>query len=301
MLSDGRWLQINEHRSATGGTASVYTDITELKQREADLAAKTAMLESLSSQLSKYLSPQVYSSIFSGKQSVEVASKRKKLTIFFSDIAGFTDTVDTLESEELTVLLNQYLTEMSQIALAHGATVDKFIGDAILAFFGDPETHGASEDATRCVRMAIDMQSRMRELQFEWRERGLEQAFELRIGIATGYCTVGNFGSEDRMDYTVIGNPVNLAARLQGYAETGAILLDQETFSLTKETILAKDKSTINVRGFSRPIQIYSVEGTQEEGAEGRRMITFDDTGAHLTIDRSKLSKIGHEKSDQGA
>lgn len=297
LLSDGRWLQINEHRSATGGTASVYTDITELKKREADLATKTAMLESVSSQLSKYLSPQVYASIFSGKQSVEVASKRKKLTIFFSDIAGFTDTVDTLESEELTVLLNQYLTEMSRIALAHGATVDKFIGDAILAFFGDPETHGAGEDATRCVRMAIDMQARMRELQFEWRERGLEQAFELRIGITTGYCTVGNFGSEDRMDYTVIGNPVNLAARLQGYAETGTILLDQETFSLTKETILAKDRGTISVRGFSRPIQVYGVEGTQGELAEGPRMITCDDAGFHLTIDRSKLSKSATNKA----
>ena len=109
------------------------------------------MLESLSGKLSKYLSPQIYRSIFSGEKNVEVASQRKKLTIFFSDIAGFTETTDLLESEELTSLLNQYLREMSSIALEHGATIDKFIGDAMMLFFGDPETRGAREDATACV------------------------------------------------------------------------------------------------------------------------------------------------------
>jgi adenylate cyclase len=98
----------------------------------------------LSTKLSKYLSPQVYSSIFSGSQDVKIASTRKKLTVLFSDIADFTATTDDLESEELTALLNHYLTEMSKIALAHGATVDKYIGDAILAFFGDPPRSSAS-------------------------------------------------------------------------------------------------------------------------------------------------------------
>lgn len=116
LMKDGRWLQINEHRTAGGGVASVYTDVTEIKRREAELAAQTAKLESLSSQLAKYLPPQVYKSIFAGEQSVDVAPKRKKLTIFFSDIAGFTDTVEAMESEDLTNLLNQYLTEMSRIA-----------------------------------------------------------------------------------------------------------------------------------------------------------------------------------------
>ena len=110
---------------------------------------KNRMLESLSSKLSKYLSPQIYKSIFSGEKNAEVAAQRKKLTIFFSDIAGFTETTDLLESEELTSLLNQYLREMSSIALEHGATIDKFIGDAIMLFFGDPETAGAREDAHR--------------------------------------------------------------------------------------------------------------------------------------------------------
>jgi len=120
---------------------------------------------------------------------------------------------------------------MSVIALAHGATIDKYIGDAILAFFGDPETRGVKADAIACVNMAIAMQKRMRELQKEWRDRGLQKPFQLRIGINTGYCTVGNFGSEDRMDYTIIGSEVNLASRLQSHAELGGILLSHETYS----------------------------------------------------------------------
>src|SRR4029434_10714245 len=126
-------------------------------------------------------SPQIYRSIFSGEQSTEVVSQRKKLTIFFSDIAGFTETTDMLESEELTNLLNHYLREMSAIALEHGATIDKFIGDAIMLFFGDPESRAAREDAIACVRMAVAMQQRMRDLQSEWRERGQEHVFQLRI------------------------------------------------------------------------------------------------------------------------
>ena len=122
------------------------------------------ILENLSTKLSKYLSPQIFQSIFKGEQNVEISSKRKKLTICFTDIAGFTETTDNLESEELTNVLNHYLTEMSVIALQHGATIDKFIGDAMLLFFGDPQSKGVAEDAKACVVMAIAMQRRMREL-----------------------------------------------------------------------------------------------------------------------------------------
>ncbi len=146
----------------------VSVGFTELKRTQEELAQKNRLLEDLSSKLSRYLSPQVYGSIFRGEQNVEIASKRKKLTIFFSDIVAFTETTDSLESEELTNLLNHYLTEMSKIALDYGATIDKYVGDAILAFFGDPESKGVKEDATACVEMAIAMRRRMRELQSQW-------------------------------------------------------------------------------------------------------------------------------------
>jgi HAMP domain-containing protein len=125
---DGRWILVSERKTEDGGTVAVYSDITELKQREEELAEKSNALEQLSNQLAKYLSPQVYESIFTGRQEVKVASQRKKLTVFFSDIAGFTETADHLESEELTQLLNHYLTEMSQIALDHGARSTSMLG-----------------------------------------------------------------------------------------------------------------------------------------------------------------------------
>src|SRR5262249_46744340 len=154
--SDGRWVQINERKTDDGGTVAVYTNITELKRAEAEILAakqetdkahalvtnKNQALEVLSSKLSKYLSPQVYASIFTGDRSVEIASNRKKLTVFFSDIVEFTSITENLEPEEITGLLNHYLTEMSMIALEHGATIDKYVGDAMLLFFGDPETKG---------------------------------------------------------------------------------------------------------------------------------------------------------------
>ena len=252
------------------------------------------MLESLSSKLSKYLSPQLYKSIFSGEKNVEVASQRKKLTIFFSDIAGFTETTDLLESEELTTLLNQYLREMSSIALEYGATIDKFIGDAIMLFFGDPETRGAREDAIACVKMAIAMQQRMRDLQAEWRERGQEHVFQLRIGINTGYCTVGNFGSDERVDYTIIGNEVNLAARLQTHADLGGILLAHETYSLVKDAVLAEETGTITVKGFPTPVRTHRVVGLRRRRRQPQgRVIRQEQDGLLLIIDQKRLTGKG--------
>ena len=140
--SDGRWVMVSERRTEDGGTVAVYSDITELKQREQDLTEKSNALAALSSKLAKYLAPQVYNSIFTGQQDVKIVSKRKKLTVCFSDLVGFTEITDKMESEDLTQLLNHYLTEMSKIALQYGATIDKYVGDAILMFFGDPDDAG---------------------------------------------------------------------------------------------------------------------------------------------------------------
>jgi adenylate cyclase len=303
--TDGHWLQINERKTAEGGTVAVYTNITEIKRaeqevreakRRAELANELVSeqkreLEILSTKLSKYLSPQVYSSIFTGQRSVEIASNRKKLTVFFSDIADFTATTDDLESEELTNLLNHYLTEMSKIALEHGATIDKYIGDAILAFFGDPETKGVKEDAVACVNMAIAMQRRMRELQFEWRDVGLEKPFQLRIGINTGYCTVGNFGSEDRMDYTIIGNEVNLASRLQSHADLGGILMSHETYSLVKDGVLAEERDPIQAKGFAKPVRNYRVLDRIDKLVGQSRVIREEQDGLRVFLDLQKLDK----------
>jgi len=302
---DGRIYRIARRRTTVGGTVTVMTDITELKQSEQSLLEakqrledanrlvmeKNRTLESLSSKLSKYLSPQLYKSIFAGEKTVDVTSQRKKLTIFFSDIAGFTETTDLLESEELTNLLNHYLREMSTIALEYGATIDKFIGDAIMLFFGDPETRGPKEDALACVKMAIAMQQRMRDLQAEWRERGQEHVFQLRIGINTGFCTVGNFGSNDRVDYTIIGNEVNLAARLESHADLGGILLAHETYALVKDEVLTEETGTITVKGFSRPVRTHRVVGLVDKTAAQGRIIRQEQDGFLLIVDQKKLTR----------
>jgi len=153
-----------------------------------ELETANEFLASLSMKISRYLSPQIYKSIFSGQKDVTISTERKKLTIFFSDIKDFTATTERLQPEQITQLLNEYFTEMSGIALAHGGTVDKFVGDAMLVFFGDPETKGDAEDARACLRMAIEMQHRIASLNAKWRGSGIEHPFRVRMGINTGFC-----------------------------------------------------------------------------------------------------------------
>jgi adenylate cyclase len=259
------------------------------KQRQAaeEVAHKNKELETLSNKLAKYLSPQVYQSIFSGKQEVKIASQRKKLTVFFSDIADFTETADKLESEDLTQLLNHYLTEMSQVALEYGATIDKYVGDAIVIFFGDPETRGVKEDALACVRMAIAMQKRLRVLEGVWR---MEHPLRCRIGISTGYCTVGNFGSEDRMDYTIIGGGVNLASRLERAAPPGGTLISYETYVHVKDEIFCEPRGHLEVKGIAYPVAVYQVVDLLDNLAEERRVIHEDHPSIKIDLNLDTMS-----------
>ncbi|MDB3962615.1 adenylate/guanylate cyclase domain-containing protein [Paracoccaceae bacterium] len=236
---------------------------------KAEAQSKTQQMEDVSGQLAKYLSPQIYETIFSGKQNVEVKSYRKKITVFFSDIVNFTAISDKLESEELTALLNFYLNEMSQIALKHGATIDKYIGDAIMIFFGDPESFGIEEDARRCVAMAVEMQQRMAELWGYWSKHfGLKKDLEIRVGINTGYCTVGNFGSEDRLDYTVVGAAVNLASRLESAAMPSGILVSEETYFQVKDYFSFDAPQQLELKGLERGVIAYEVDISDTSRAE---------------------------------
>ncbi|TFH60397.1 MAG: HAMP domain-containing protein [Candidatus Zixiibacteriota bacterium] len=267
----GQWILVTERKTGDGGTVAIYSDITDLKQRETELTTKSNALEQLSNQLAKYLSPQIYDSIFSGRQEVKLTSQRKRLTVFFSDLVGFTETTEQLESEDLTRLLNQYLTEMSQIAIAHGATIDKYIGDAIVIFFGDPETLGVKEDAVACVKMAIAMRKRMQELERLWKDSGLEKPLRCRMGINTGLCTVGNFGSDDRMDYTIIGGGVNLAARLESACAPDEILISYETYAHVNDLIHCEERDKLSVKGIAQPVTTYQVVDLRENlGTVGR-------------------------------
>jgi len=262
----------------------------------AELENNNEFLASLSMKISRYLSPQVYKSIFSGLRDVAIQTERKQLTIFFSDIKDFTATTERLQPEQITQLLNEYFTEMSNIALRHGGTIDKFVGDAMLIFFGDPESKGEAEDARACLRMAIEMQQRLRHLNRKWRDEGVEHPFRVRMGINTGYCNVGNFGSADRMDYTIIGAEANLAARLQSIAEPGQIVISYEAHALVRGMITAHTLPAISMKGISRQVVPYAVDGIVD--AEGGRteIISEHLSGLDLYLDPTMVTSGGDEK-----
>ena len=267
--------------------------LSELRQREQDLTEKSAALAALSSKLSKYLAPQVYDSIFTGQQDVKIVSKRKKLTVCFSDLVGFTELTEKMESEDLTQLLNHYLTEMSKIAVLYGATIDKYVGDAIVIFFGDPTTLGVKKDALACVQMAIAMQQRVGELAEEWLDNGIETPLRCRIGIHTGYCTVGNFGSEDRMDYTMIGGTVNLASRLEHEALPGSVLVSFETYAHVKNDVRCEERDEVQVKGFAQPVATYAVLGPKQDadlGATAHLRLELD--AERMTDDERKAAAV---------
>ena len=253
-----------------------------VKERTTALEERNTQLETLSTRLSKYLSPQIYGSLFKQSQFAAVAAKRKKLTIFFSDIVNFSEITEQAESEDITRILNEYLNEMARIALHHGATIDKYVGDAVMIFFGDPETRGVKEDAENCIAMAIDMQNMTRRLRHRWRTQGFDHPFEVRMGVNTGYCTVGDFGSDERMDYTIIGHQVNLAARLEQAAKPGAILISHETYSLVKDMVEVDEQQEIFVKGSSSAIRTYRVVDLQ---AAKTSVIEEEQPGLSLKVD----------------
>ncbi|MDX2471442.1 MAG: adenylate/guanylate cyclase domain-containing protein [SAR324 cluster bacterium] len=274
--------------------------IKQSDRMSADVAKNNEKLERLSDQLSRYLSPQIYNAIFLSDHEVSVKANRKKLTIFFSDICNFTSTTENLESEELVTLLNRYLTTMTDIALKHGATVDKYIGDAIVAFFGDPETKGHQEDALAAVKMAMEMQDAVRSFAEELSESGVVDNFQVRCGIATGFCTVGNFGSETRMDYTAIGGYVNLTARLESKAEPGQVLISEETFALIKDVIACEKKEAISMKGFDKPVNTYKVIDYIEKMDERMQMVEKYEKGFSLHLNPNAVDdKVGALKTLQ--
>ncbi|MGA7456050.1 MAG: adenylate/guanylate cyclase domain-containing protein [Methyloceanibacter sp.] len=300
-------LDVTAYRDATRRLQQKAYEMTLLQEKEAqlnrrledmnrELEAANDFLVRISTKISHYLAPQIYKSIFSGQKDVTIHTERKELTIFFSDIKDFTATTERLQPEEITLLLNEYFTEMSAIALKHGGTVDKFIGDALVIFFGDPETKGTVEDARACLNMATEMQRRLAELNIKWRSAGTEHPFRVRMGINTGFCNVGNFGSVDRMDYTAIGAEVNLAARLQSIAEPGHIVISYETYALVRDIVAARALPEISVKGISRAVVPYVVEGVLDE--EGRKIEIFSEhmTGLDFYLDPRAVDATAVER-----
>jgi adenylate cyclase len=221
----------------------------------------------------------------------KILTERKRITVFFSDIVGFTELSEELEAETLAKLLNNYLSEMSKIANRFNGTVDKFMGDAIMILFGDNSetSQGIKKDAVQCVSMALEMSKRMQELQSHWSELGIKKPLQIRIGINSGYCTVGTFGTDRNLDYTALGAGVNLASRLESVGKPGDILVSHETWSLIKDVILCRDKGQIKVKGFTYPIQVYQVINLRKNLAGKQIYLSESMEGFSMHLDLEKI------------
>ncbi|MFQ5966189.1 MAG: adenylate/guanylate cyclase domain-containing protein [Acidimicrobiia bacterium] len=249
-------LTVNLNHTA-GQLAVLYHDLETLNANLQETVEEQVGELERASALRRYISPRLAESIMAGDTAVTLRSSRKYLTVFFSDIRGFTEMTERMEPEELVDELNEYLSEMSELAFQHEGTLDKYTGDAILVFFGDPIPQ--DDHAERAVRMAFDMRDRVDSLKERWTAR-YGEPFTIGIGITTGWVTVGNIGSAARSDYTVLGNQVNLASRLADRASAGQILVTERTLLSVQEIALGELVDEVELKGVSRPIKIYDLQ-----------------------------------------
>ena len=245
------------------------------------------LLQKASDRLSKYLSPQICEQIFSDVE-FDTGTGRKKLTIFFSDIVNFTSITESMEAEELSGFLNFYLTNMCEIALKYGGTIDKFIGDSVMIFFGDPQSKGPEQDALACCNMGLEMLAFVEKNEELFKEQfNFPEKLEIRIGVHSGVCSVGNFGSDQRLDYTVIGRAVNVAARLEQAAPKNSMLFSNSTRSLLGDTFQVSDSIEVKAKGIDRPIIGYILTNQISK----RSLVTVNEEGISLKFDPSIIDK----------
>jgi class 3 adenylate cyclase len=195
--------------------------------------------------------------ILENPKSLALQGQRKELTMLFSDIKSFSTLSDKIEPELIHRLLNLYFSRMTNIVFHYDGFVDKFIGDGLLCFFGDPIPH--PDHALRAVRAALEMQQEVRVLALQIQENLRLDPIHIRIGINTGYVIVGNMGSSERMDYTVLGSDVNLAQRLEASARPGHIMISERTYQEIQGKIEARKLDKIIIKGFENPVQVYEV------------------------------------------
>ncbi|MBM3302488.1 MAG: adenylate/guanylate cyclase domain-containing protein, partial [Deltaproteobacteria bacterium] len=220
----------------------------------ATLVSRAISMESqadrVSQALERYLSPQMLQSIIEQDHEIDLSTRRKELSILFVDIRGFSKISETVEEEHLERFLNDFLEAMTRSVFDNHGTVDKFLGDGLMAFFGDPlelENH-----ALAAIGAAQQMQREMIPLNARWSKAGIQElskGVHIRVGINTGMVVVGNIGSRRRMEYTVIGSAVNVASRLQEVASADGILISARTYDLTGGHVTCKEPRMIRVKG----------------------------------------------------
>jgi class 3 adenylate cyclase len=210
-------------------------------------------------ELKRFLPHQVAEGLLAGRLTSDGGFERRKLTFLFADMVGFTDLSDTLAPEELSDVLNEYLREMAAVAVEHGGTLDNYIGDGIMVLFGAPVQADESTQAWAAVQAAFDMRERVEALSVATRARGIPADLNVRVGVNTGHCTVGVFGSDVLRAYKAVGFEVNVAARLQAEAEPGTPLIGFRTYALVKDRVRAEQREPLSIKGAARPVEAWSI------------------------------------------
>lgn len=205
---------------------------------------------------SMYLAPAVVEELVADPDSLRLGGQRREITALFSDVAGFTTISEQLDPAQLTDLLNAYLSEMTDIVLQEGGTIDKYIGDAIVAMFGAPLSQ--PDHAARACRAAIRCAQRLDELRDKWVAEGWPE-IHARIGVNSGVAVVGNMGSEKRFDYTMLGDMVNLAARLEGTNKVYGtdVMVGESTAALVQGQIALRELDRVAVKGKNEPVSVF--------------------------------------------
>lgn len=215
----------------------------------------------------RYVSRAVVDQILKHPGMLKLGGERRDITVFFSDIAGFTSISEKMQPEELVGFLNTYLAAMTQVILGHQGTLDKYEGDAIMAFWGAPLP--MADHAKQACLAALENQKKLESLREEWKKKGLPP-LHVRIGLNTGDAIVGNMGSETRFDYTVMGDNVNLASRLEGIGKQYGtqIIISESTHEKVKDDFVCRELDLIRVKGKERPVRIFELMGLKDQVSE---------------------------------
>jgi adenylate cyclase len=236
-----------------------FDQVTRLnRQLEARVEEQMAELVR-TGELKRFLPHQVADGLLAGQLSPTVGFERRKLTLLFADMVGFTDLSDTLDPEELAEVLNEYLREMTAVAVANGGNLDNYIGDGLMVLFGAPNRAEEPVQAWAALQAAFGMKKRAEELTAAIRERGIPADLRVRVGVNTGHCTVGVFGSDIMRAYKAVGFAVNVAARLQSEAEPGTVLVGFRTYALVKDRVRAKAREPLHLKGAARPVEAWEI------------------------------------------
>lgn len=216
-------------------------------------------LERSQTVIRSYLPPAVADRIIHGKAAEVLLMQRRRVTVLFADIAGFTSMADRVDPEVVTDVVNEYLSAMADLIEKHGGTLNEFAGDGLMALFGAPELLEPEDQALRATRAASEMQARMPLLNERWRKVGIGEPLGLRIGINTGVLSVGSFGSNSRMTYTAIGLQTNIASRIQTQCSPGGVLISDATWQLVRDRVECSPKGEFEVKGVHYPVKVYEV------------------------------------------